>query len=295
MKNYYKILGVLDDAEDIIIRAAFKALAQRYHPDKWTGDKNSATQKMAEINEAYDILSDSAKRKNYDNQYFEFNSRNDRENFEDEFSDQFNNEKIEGWEIACEFYPNIIDEYLELKKISILLANTFRNFLIESKQFNNSKNIKLKLEDDYLSKFYSDDQYIKKYAKYLLLNSHTKAAIKLNKIIRALGQSANFNLIQAKINTEFPEIVNSSKSAKIIYSPHFNKFSKDPLLATIDDAIKIIEIWYETTVNVDQRRFSNCYSFTDKKSSTEFIKIDNDALKSIAYKIVQDLNVFYPK
>jgi DnaJ-class molecular chaperone len=81
MKNYYKILGVLDDAEDIIIRAAYKALAQRYHPDKWTGDKNSATQKMAEINEAYEILSDSAKRKNYDSQYFELNSRNDREKF----------------------------------------------------------------------------------------------------------------------------------------------------------------------------------------------------------------------
>ncbi len=30
MKNYYKILGVLDDAEDIVIRAAYKALAQRY-------------------------------------------------------------------------------------------------------------------------------------------------------------------------------------------------------------------------------------------------------------------------
>lgn len=294
MKNYYKILGVLDDAEDIIIRAAYKALAQRYHPDKWKGDKDVATQKMAEINEAYDILSNSVSRKNYDNNYFEFNSRNDRENSEDEFAEEFNNEQIEGWEIACEFYPNIIEEYLELKKISTLLANTFRNFLIESKQFNNSKNIKLKYEEDYLSKFYGDNQYIKKYAKYLLLNSHIKAAIKLNKIIRALGESANFNLIQAKINAEFPEIVNASKSTRIVYSPHYKKFSKDPLLATVDDAIKIVEIWYETTVVIEQGHFSNYYSFKDIKSSSEFIKIDGDAMKSIAYKIVQDLSVFYP-
>ncbi|MFM7010173.1 MAG: DnaJ domain-containing protein, partial [Betaproteobacteria bacterium] len=66
MKDYYRILGVLDDAEDIIIRAAYKALAQRYHPDKWTGDKEQANRKMSEINEAYEVLSDAAKRKAYD-------------------------------------------------------------------------------------------------------------------------------------------------------------------------------------------------------------------------------------
>ena len=46
MKDYYRILGILDDAEDIIIRAAYKALAQRYHPDKWKGDKTEATKRM---------------------------------------------------------------------------------------------------------------------------------------------------------------------------------------------------------------------------------------------------------
>ena len=33
-KDYYKILGVLDNAEDIVIKAAYRALAQKYHPDK---------------------------------------------------------------------------------------------------------------------------------------------------------------------------------------------------------------------------------------------------------------------
>ena len=57
MKDYYRILGVLDDAEDIIIRAAYKALAQRYHPDKWRGDSTEANKRMSDINEAYAILS----------------------------------------------------------------------------------------------------------------------------------------------------------------------------------------------------------------------------------------------
>ena len=64
-KDYYRILGVLDDAEDIVIRASYRALAQRYHPDKWQGDPVEATRRMAEINEAYAVLSNSEKRSQY--------------------------------------------------------------------------------------------------------------------------------------------------------------------------------------------------------------------------------------
>lgn len=64
-KNYYRILGVLDDAEEIVIRAAYRALAQRYHPDKWQGDSAVAAKRMAEINEAYSVLSDKDKRAEY--------------------------------------------------------------------------------------------------------------------------------------------------------------------------------------------------------------------------------------
>lgn len=65
-KDYYRVLGVLDDAEDIVIKAAYRALAQRYHPDKWKGDAAEANRLMAEINEAYAVLSDTAKRAAYD-------------------------------------------------------------------------------------------------------------------------------------------------------------------------------------------------------------------------------------
>ena len=64
--DYYRVLGVLDDAEDIVIRAAYRALAQRYHPDKWQGDQAEATRRMAEINAAYAVLSSSVQRHAYD-------------------------------------------------------------------------------------------------------------------------------------------------------------------------------------------------------------------------------------
>ena len=65
-KNYYALLGVLPTAETIVIRAAYRALAMKYHPDKWTGDKATAERRMREINQAYEILSDEQSRARHD-------------------------------------------------------------------------------------------------------------------------------------------------------------------------------------------------------------------------------------
>lgn len=65
-KDYYSVLGVLPGAEDIVIRAAYKALAQRYHPDRYSESKDEANRIMASINEAYSVLSDPFRRREYD-------------------------------------------------------------------------------------------------------------------------------------------------------------------------------------------------------------------------------------
>jgi curved DNA-binding protein len=64
-KDYYKMLGVSKTADEKEIKAAFRKLAQQYHPDKNPGDKK-AEDKFKEINEAYQVLSDSEKRQKYD-------------------------------------------------------------------------------------------------------------------------------------------------------------------------------------------------------------------------------------
>src|SRR4051795_1631339 len=64
-KDYYKILGVGRSASDKDIKAAYRKLARKYHPDVNPGDK-SAEDKFKEINEAYEVLSDADKRKRYD-------------------------------------------------------------------------------------------------------------------------------------------------------------------------------------------------------------------------------------
>ena len=63
--DYYKTLGVSTTATEQEIKKAFRKLAQKYHPDKNSGDL-SAEQRFKEINEAYSVLSDEEKRKQYD-------------------------------------------------------------------------------------------------------------------------------------------------------------------------------------------------------------------------------------
>ena len=65
-KDYYAILGVLHDADAVVIRAAYRALAQRYHPDRWTGDAAEGHRRMVELNEAIAVVGDAQQRTAYD-------------------------------------------------------------------------------------------------------------------------------------------------------------------------------------------------------------------------------------
>jgi curved DNA-binding protein CbpA len=66
MKDYYKTLGIPENASDEDIRKSFRKLAFQYHPDKNIGHEKEAEEKFKDINEAYCVLSDPAKRAQYD-------------------------------------------------------------------------------------------------------------------------------------------------------------------------------------------------------------------------------------
>jgi curved DNA-binding protein len=64
-KDYYKVLSVDRDASQEEIKKAYRKLAVKYHPDKNAGDKTAET-KFKEVAEAYEVLGDLEKRKQYD-------------------------------------------------------------------------------------------------------------------------------------------------------------------------------------------------------------------------------------
>jgi len=65
-KDYYQILGVAKNASDTEIKKAYRKLAMQYHPDRNPSNEKWANAKFKEINEAYAVLGDPQKRRQYD-------------------------------------------------------------------------------------------------------------------------------------------------------------------------------------------------------------------------------------
>jgi curved DNA-binding protein len=76
-QDYYQLLGVDRSASLEEIKKAYRKLALKYHPDKAKGDKHAAEEKFKQISEAYAVLSNPEKRKQYD----EFGSQAFRDRF----------------------------------------------------------------------------------------------------------------------------------------------------------------------------------------------------------------------
>lgn len=89
MKNYYKILGVLQDANKDEIKKAFRNLAKKYHPDK-NKDNKDAIEMFQQINEAYETLSNESSREEYDKKLNQNNSNKQKN------KNNANNEKSQG-------------------------------------------------------------------------------------------------------------------------------------------------------------------------------------------------------
>src|SRR3982751_6684503 len=64
-KDFYKVLGVEKDAEASAIKKAYRKLARENHPDSKPGNK-AAEDRFKQVAEAYDVVGDTAKRKEYD-------------------------------------------------------------------------------------------------------------------------------------------------------------------------------------------------------------------------------------
>eukprot|EP01083_Nonionella_stella_P160037 522768_1 len=85
-KDYYTILGIKKNATPQEIKKAYRKLAMKWHPDRNLNNKTKAESKFKEIGQAYSILSDETKRKNYDqfgtNKPQNFNGFSNNSNFQ---------------------------------------------------------------------------------------------------------------------------------------------------------------------------------------------------------------------
>jgi len=117
-KDYYQILGVSKKASGEEIKKAYRKMAMQYHPDRNLGKEKWANEKFKEINEAYGILGDPKKRKQYD-QFGTvgdigdiFGSASTRTTFEDMVKD------FGGAGLRFDFLDDIFGDFLKGRNIA---------------------------------------------------------------------------------------------------------------------------------------------------------------------------------
>ncbi|MEK7992442.1 MAG: DnaJ domain-containing protein [Planctomycetota bacterium] len=201
-KDYYSILGVLPDAEDVVIRAAYKALVHRYHPDKWDGDPQLAHQKTAELNEAYDVLSDPQRRSKYDQGRavqrgsYESDEKQD-ESFDGELS------QLEGrWNVAIQIFPDLAQIRQKLAKTAHRLAFAYMVLLLETKNFQEREQIAELMEQSFLERYFGTDPRIILFARELISFGFKDAIRSLNKYVDVMGSNVSADLLIQKVEEE---------------------------------------------------------------------------------------------
>jgi curved DNA-binding protein CbpA len=124
MKDYYRVLEVEFNADNLTIKKAYRKLALKYHPDK--NDAFDAASKFIEITEAYEVLTDAEKRREYDRIYqIFFNTKERPENTEQSYKNVYQNKQEEwssyGKKKAAEYSSIPFEEFARilLKEISI--------------------------------------------------------------------------------------------------------------------------------------------------------------------------------
>ncbi len=204
-KNYYAILGVLPSAEPVVIRAAYRALALRYHPDTWVGDQTHAERKMRELNEAYEVLSNEASRRQYDGsrqkrgfEEYEFENDQTQEAFKD--SAYANSSD---WAVAVEYFPALATLYSRLRATSARLAFAFQATMLERKQFERSNEVAAELENNFLQTYFGSNPQILAYARQLIAKNAKPAAKELNRAVSVLGTNIDPDLVIGRIQDKF--------------------------------------------------------------------------------------------
>lgn len=187
-KDYYAVLGILPDAEVVVVVAAYRALASLYHPDKWKGEVSEATRRMAEINVAYGVLGDAAKRKEYDaSRKSSHSSFESTDAAQDAAFDEALSEVEERWQIAVRIFPDLTETRKKLAKTAHRLAFAFVTVMLESKLFKDRQAVADAMENKFLELHFGTNKEVIAFAKELIQLGLKDAIIALNRYVDVLG------------------------------------------------------------------------------------------------------------
>ena len=183
MKNYHEILEVDKNASEEIIEKAYKTLAKKYHPDLQNNSNNQ--NKMQQINEAYEILSNDFKRREYD-------------------------EKLQRQSVSVEEYNKIIQENNRLKQDlkKVTSTNNISNLnQIDSLQFARRYYSKIKRASQQPQRQYNRRKFNISFEKIKKLIIYILGLFIIGTILAIIPISRNFFINLYNTNTVIKLII----------------------------------------------------------------------------------------
>lgn len=180
MRTYYDVLGVAADTPDVVIKAAFRALAKEYHPDRAHADSGD-TDRFIEIQTAYSVLSKPETRSEYDA----------------ELQEAFHavalppgNVPAGGGMLSPVPWPSPLHSTADIERICVrlglyseALAQSFHEAYLRGECGNDPWRFAEDMENGFFSEYFGEDPDVRSFARLLLLGSRTGAALSLNQLV----------------------------------------------------------------------------------------------------------------
>jgi len=205
MRTYYDVLGVAADTPDVVIKAAFRALAKEFHPDRAdaaTGD----TDKFIEIQTAYSVLSKPNSRSEYDAELREASLT--QASALPAGGDVGGPLVTRPWNATPYNTGDIERICARLGLYSEPLAHSFHEAYLRGECGDEPWRFAEDMEKSFFQQYFGDDPDVQSLARLLLLGSHAGAALTLNQLMAGNPDAPAkdvSNVLAAILDRHFPD------------------------------------------------------------------------------------------
>ncbi|MEY2875068.1 MAG: hypothetical protein RLZZ373_2439 [Pseudomonadota bacterium] len=197
--DHYQTLGLARHAEAAVVKAAYRAMASLYHPDR--NPAPDAIDRIQRINAAHDVLSDPVRRHAYDSTLA--GETPPTPPHHGDGADPL----AERWQIAAGFFPEIQRHHTRLERLSHRVGDEFRLHLLHHQNYPDAEALAARLRTEFLSRHFGTDEALLAYAEQLILAREIDAARFVGRIVSVLGLSVTADSVREKVEQRFPRSI----------------------------------------------------------------------------------------
>ena len=193
---------------------------------------------MADINEAYETLSNATRKSEYDTARG-VRGQDADEYFNDDFGTHNTVDPLDAdWKVAIKYHPDLEDAAAKLTKYSKKLAYAYKAYMLETKDFDNIYKTGNALADEFLQIHFGKNEEIISFAKQLFTDGRTDVLLELNRAVKVLGVNNADEHIILKIKEEF-----SYLTQRELFSAFMKTINVQNIHISEDHLNRIFKIW----------------------------------------------------